>query len=682
MHQEVLVTRKHEQPRAHPKPGFRPEVQGLRALAVLMVVTYHIWFGRVSGGVDIFLLISAFLLTLSFVRKLEAGRALDLGRYWLHMFKRLLPAVVVVLLGILAATALFVPRSRWSEILSQTWSSLFYFQNWALAANSVDYYATDQSIASPLQHFWSLSVQGQVFILWPLLFALAAVIAKAAKIRIRRAVLLVFGSVFVASLTFSIYETYTNQVHAYFDTRTRLWEFAFGTLLVLALPYLKLPLPVRVAAGWIGLAAMLSGGFILDVQGQFPGYVALWPLVAAALIILAGQTESPFGADRLLTWKPLIRLGDMSYALYLWHWPVLIIYLIWRGREDVGPVGGTAIIALSLVLAYLTTRFVERPLRSLAWAEKKKRRAAVVIAICVALVATPVAAWQQWLGYEARQAEAEAVRNNPGARILQPGYSDQRSPDAPVLPLLSALEKEWGVLDSDCSGVADGPNSSVLTDGCMATGGEDYTKTVLVIGDSHAQQWLGSIRPMAEGRSYRVIAVLKGGCRFGAPTDEQWPECQEFNEAALDYALELKPDAVLTVGTAAQPAVAADPVVPGLPEAALQLAGEGIPVVGIRDNPRFEYNMIHCTETHGPESNDCAAPVETKLSNGAGVAAAFESLQGLALLDMTDLICPEGVCVPTVGSVRVFLDDNHLTLSYAESMSEEFDRRFHSLMNW
>lgn len=682
MSQEILVARHSEGAGVPAKPVYRPEVQGLRALAVLMVVTYHVWFGRVSGGVDVFLLVSAFLLTLSFMRKVEAGRALALGRYWLHLFKRLLPAVVVVLVGVLAATAVFVPRSRWTEILSQTWSSLFYFQNWVLAANSVDYYETDQSIASPLQHFWSLSVQGQVFILWPLLFALAALIARSARLRFRRVVLLVFGSVFVASLAFSVYETYTNQVHAYFDTRTRLWEFAFGTLLVLALPHLKFPRPVRVAAGWIGLAAMLSGGFILDVQGQFPGYVALWPLTAAALVIVAGQTGSPFGADRFLSWKPLIRLGDMSYALYLWHWPVLVICLIWRDQEGVGPLGGAVIIAVSLALAYLTTRFVERPLRSMQWAEKKKRRAAVVIALCITLVAVPVAGWQQLLGYQARQAEAEAVRNNPGARILQAGYTDQRSPDAPVLPLLSALDKEWGVLDGDCSGFPDAPTLSLLTDGCMGTAGEDYKKTLLVIGDSHAQQWLGSIRPMAEHRNYRVIAVLKGGCRFGAPTDEQWPECQEFNEAALDYALELKPDAVLAVGTAAQPAVAADPVVPGLPEAALQLAEEGIPVIGIRDNPRFEYNMVHCTETHGPDSDECTAPVESKLSNGARVASAFESMQGLALLDMTDLICPGGLCVPAVGSVRVFLDDNHLTFSYTESMSEEFDRRFHSLVNW
>ncbi|WP_404320452.1 acyltransferase family protein [Arthrobacter luteolus] len=680
MHQEVLVTRKHEQPRARPKPGFRPEVQGLRALAVLMVVTYHIWFGRVSGGVDIFLLISAFLLTLSFVRKLEAGRALDLGRYWLHMFKRLLPAVVVVLLGVLAATALFVPRSRWSEILSQTWSSLFYFQNWALAANSVDYYATDQSIASPLQHFWSLSVQGQVFILWPLLFALAGVIAKAAKVPVRRAVLLVFGPVFVASLTFSIYETYTNQVHAYFDTRTRLWEFAFGTLLVLALPYLKLPRSVRVAAGWIGLAAMLSGGFILDVQGQFPGYVALWPLVAAALIILAGQTESPFGADRLLTWKPLIRLGDMSYALYLWHWPVLVIYLIWLRREEVGPVGGTAIIALSLMLAYLTTRFVERPLRSMQWAEKKKRRAAVVVAVCVALIATPVAAWQGGLKLEAAQLAAGADRNNPGAAALLPGFVDRSDPAAPIIPLTTSLGEEWASLDGDCSAYDDGPVSPELSERCMGTESDDYGKTLLVIGDSHAQQWLGSIRPMAKERNYRVMALLLGGCRFGAPQDGHWEECREFNEAALEYALELQPDAVLAVGTAARADEANDSVIAGLPEAAHLLAERDIPVIGVRDNPRFEFNVLECTETHGADA--CSAPLEDKLSDSASLAVDFDAIENLALLDLTDLICPHDVCSPVIGNVRVYLDDNHLTASYAKSMSIEFDRRFHALVGW
>ncbi|WP_246168434.1 acyltransferase family protein [Arthrobacter luteolus] len=681
MSQELLAASRQQ---AHPatRASYRPEVQGLRALAVLMVVTYHVWFGRVSGGVDIFLLISAFLLTLSFVRKVEAGKALDLGRYWLHLFKRLLPAVVVVILAVLAATALFVPRSRWTAILDQAWSSLLYFQNWVLAANSVDYYAADQSVASPLQHFWSLSVQGQVFILWPILFALAALVARATGIRYRRVVLMVFGTLFAVSLAFSIHETYTNQVHAYFDTRTRLWEFAFGTLLALALPYLKLPRPLRIAAGWVGLAAMLSGGFILDVQGQFPGYVALWPLVAAALVIVAGQTGSVFGADRFLSWKPLIRLGDMSYALYLWHWPILVIYLIWRGREEVGLVGGAGIIALSLVLAYLTTKFVERPLRSMAWADAKKRRAGVVVAVCLALVAGPVLGWQQALRLEEQRVEAEALRNNPGARVLSENYLAESEPNAPIIPLLSALGSEWGTLDGGCSVHDDGPRDPLLAGRCMATESKNYEKTILVLGDSHSQQWLGAIKPMAEERNYRVMALLLGACPFGKPSEDRRAECNDFNEAALRFAEDLRPDAVLAVGTAASPVEALDRVVSGLPEASIDLARYGIPVIAIRDNPRFEVNMLHCAESKGAFADECSAPVAEKLSDAAEVAESFDSFQGLALLDMTDLICPQELCLAAIGNVFVYMDDNHLTTTYTASMGEEFDRRFHDALHW
>ena len=665
------------------KSAFRPEVQGLRALAVLMVVTYHIWFGRVSGGVDVFLLISAFLLTLSFIRKVEGGRALALGRYWLHQFKRLLPPVVVVLIGTLTATALFVPQSRWTEILSQSWASLLYFQNWLLAAESVDYYAVDHSTASPLQHFWSLSVQGQVFILWPLLFALSALLHRVSRISFRRIVLAVFGAVFVSSLGFSIAQTYGNQAHAYFDTRTRLWEFALGTLLALALPYLRPARWLRIAMGWLGLAAMLSVGFLLDVQGQFPGYVALWPLAAASLVIVAGQTGSRFGADRFLSWKPLMRLGDMSYALYLWHWPVLVIYLIWRDRQEVGPVGGTAIIALALVLAYLTTRLVERPLRSSAWVNRSPGRAAVVIGLCLALVAAPVAGWQQDLKAQAERLAAEAVRENPGARVLLADYEDVSSPDARILPLLSSLSQEWGALEADCSDFEAGPTDPKLAKACsMTVPSPEPEKTILVIGDSHAEQWLGALEPMAREHNYRTVALLMGACSFGGPSDSRGGACNDFNAAALDYALDLKPDAVFTVATAAHPVQPADFPVDGLPEAAEQLRQAGIPVVGARDNPRYDFNVLQCAESNGAYSETCSAGVEQKLSDSAAVASFFDSLPGVELMDMTDLICPAGTCAPVVGNVYVYLDDNHLTTTYTASMTDEFERRFHAAAGW
>lgn len=683
MSQEILATRKPESVIARVKPGFRPEVQGLRALAVLMVVTYHIWFGRVSGGVDIFLLISAFLLTLSFVRKLEAGRALDLGRYWLHMFKRLLPAVVVVLLGILVATALFVPRSRWSEILSQTWSSLFYFQNWALAANSVDYYATDQSVASPLQHFWSLSVQGQVFILWPLLFALAALIAKATKIRVRKAVLFVFGAVFLVSLTFSVYETYTNQVHAYFDTRTRLWEFAFGTLLVLALPYLKLPRPIRVAAGWVGLAAMLSGGFILDVQGQFPGFVALWPLVAAALVIVAGQTGSAYGADRFLSWKPLIRLGDMSYALYLWHWPVLVIYLIWRGREEVGPVGGTAIIALSLLLAYLTTKFVERPLRSMQWAEKKKRRAAVVIAVCVSLVAAPVVGWQQMLRASSAVAWATASSLNPGAAVLDPGYDYDSDRDVAVVPTAFDLQKDWVALDTPCQGrYATGLERLQGTNCSQAVVSDNPDKILVAVGNSHLQQWVAALEPIATSRNWTVIVLAQGYCQFVLGNDAMSPECIERNEQAIEYIGHIQPDAVLSVATHSVGGPLYEMLPGGFDRAAEEVIKQGVPMVGIRDNPRFDQDMGVCPEDSGKDSPECNPLAPPERVQGSALAVMQDILPAMSTIDMEDLLCPDGVCPAVIGNVRVYLDSHHLSATYVRSMAPAFEARLLGALNW
>ncbi|MBD2764401.1 acyltransferase, partial [Kocuria sp. cx-455] len=152
--------------------GFRSEVQGLRAVAVLLVVVYHVFLGRVSGGVDIFLLISAFFMTLSFVRKIESGRPLAIGRYWLHTFKRLLPLATVVILVTIGVLSVF-PESSVAQFRREALASVFYVENWSLAASSVDYYAADHSTASPFQHFWSLSVQGQVFLVWPLIFGFA-----------------------------------------------------------------------------------------------------------------------------------------------------------------------------------------------------------------------------------------------------------------------------------------------------------------------------------------------------------------------------------------------------------------------------------------------------------------------------------------------------------------------------
>ncbi len=272
-------------------------------------------------------------------------------------------------------------------------------------------------------------MQGQVFILWPLIFAgvafLQPQLAKLSPQRKaathRQLLFIAFGAVFLASLVFSIEQTANNQAHAYFDTRARLWEFALGSLLALAIPYLKPGRRFRVFLGWAGIAAMLACGLMLTVDRSFPGFVALWPTLAAAAVIIAGQSGSPFGADRLLGSRPLVMVGDNSYALYLWHWPVLVFFLLATGTTAPSLLQGLGIMTVSMLLAVATTRYVEVPLRRWKWPDVRSWRAAVVIATCGALLALPVTVWQSAITAEAAAIADQPHELTPGAAALSPG---------------------------------------------------------------------------------------------------------------------------------------------------------------------------------------------------------------------------------------------------------------------
>ncbi|MFJ4207003.1 acyltransferase family protein [Paenarthrobacter sp. NPDC089675] len=672
-----------------PERTFRPEVQGLRALAVLMVAAYHIWLGRVSGGVDVFLLISAFLLTLSFTRKLEAGKPLLLLRHWLHVFKRLLPAVVVVLLAVLTATWAFVPQSRWPDVLAEAWASLLYRQNWQLAKSAVDYYAQDHSGASPLQHFWSLSVQGQVFILWPLVFAVIAILQpylaklfrNSKAVAHRQLLFMAFGLVFAVSLVYSVDQTAHNQEYAYFDTRTRLWEFALGSLLALSLPYLKPGRRLRVFLGWAGLAAMLSCGLILTVDRSFPGFVALWPTLAAAAVIVAGQSGSRFGADRLLAAKPLVLVGDNSYALYLWHWPVLVFFLLVTETTAPNLLQGLAIMAVSMVLAIATTRWVERPLRRWEWPNVRSWRAAVVIACCGALLALPVTAWQGAISAEGAAIADQPMELTPGAAALAPEKAGQPTPDAKIIPAPAAMKDEWADIDGLCTG--DNVPSDPLLQGCLQNDEPDVvTKRIVVLGDSHAQQYMAALGPIAKAHGWEVVTLLKGSCRFGAESPERDEECNAFNKASAAYVMEHKPDAVFTVASLTHVTAPFETEVPGYLEGIKPFTDAGIEVVGVRDNPRFAINMPECVQKKGPDSPDCNPPLEESLAASSPLDDYAGKVDRLYLMDMSDFICEQGTCPAVVGNVYVYKDDNHLTKTYVQSMIPMFEERLLAATGW
>lgn len=650
--------------------AYRRDIDGLRALAILLVVVYHVWLGRVSGGVDVFLMISAFFLTASFARRMDGDRGLRIGTFWLRKFRRLLPAAVVTLVGILAATFLVYPASSWPEIWQQTWASLFYVQNWELAFTDVDYYARNEVTPSPLQHFWSLSVQGQVFLLWPLVFLGAASLARRTRLRARPLMAIAFGVIFVASLAFSIVTTAHQQSFAYFDTRTRLWEFAAGSLLALALPYFSAPAVVRAIIGWLGIAGVVTCGIVLDVQGGFPGYLALWPIVSTAAVILAGSAPSRWGPASVLASRPLRVLGRDAYALYLVHWPVLITWLVVTERTSVGWLAGTAIILISLVLARLVAWGVERPMRSLSLLDAHPVRGALAVVACLAVVAGPLASWQtaERLRIDAVTAAqaAEFARDHPGAAALMPGASAVPIGIAPW-PSGTALDGEWVSFDGACTDDY-APTDPDLEGSCLEKRVGGGRGTVIIVGDSHAQQCGGVVESIAVEEGWDIVALLKGGCSFALdePPIGGIEGCPEWRSAAFSHIEELAPRIVFGMGTKTLSDDPGEAVLRGLDETVDRLALTGATVVLFRDNRRFAEDMYRCAEENLAPWEDCVRDRSTVLASRNPAAPLGDRAH---IVDLSDYLCPNGQCLPVIGNVYVYLDHNHLTGSYARSLS-------------
>lgn len=661
------------------RPGHRPELQGLRAVAIGMVVVYHVFLDRVSGGVDVFLLISAFLLTGSFAAKLERGAPLRIGRYWIKAFKRLLPPAAVTIAGVLLLMYLFFPAYRWREILNQAVASTLYYENWHLASAAIDYYAADRSQASPLQHFWSLSIQGQVFVLWPLIFLGVRLLVRRYGWEVRRTLAVVFGSIFVVSLAWSIFQTATTQGHAYFSTYTRLWEFALGSLLALALPPLERALawessrrPLRVLLGWVGMLGMLSCGLIVTVEGAFPGWIALWPLLAASLIIIAGSTGSRWGVDRILASRPLARLGDISYGLYLVHWPLLVTLLVVQDATRAGLIEGVILIALSLRAGALLTRHVDAPIRHSASLAALPGRAVLVILAAVALGVAPALSIQSALDRQAARALAGSAVNNPGAGVLLGTSTGPQDPDAPAIPLGGDVKWDWVSMPDLCKG-AYKPASANLSTNCRQTATGEPGKVIVAVGNSRTHQMMGSYLPLAEANGYTVVSLIKFWCpiTFEAVSDD----CAAWNRELMDYLVTLKPAAVVT-NTTQIDSGELEKRTPGVEGFIGTLTAAGVDVIGFRDVPRMPWDPPSCLETRSQEA--CEVPsrgIYADEALNADLVSAARRPGAFHPVDVAAYFCPDGHCPTIVGNVYLYIDGGHVTQSYVRTMAPAVDEQ-------
>lgn len=692
----LLVSTALKQPRKSAKgASFRVDLQGLRALAVLLVMCYHIWFSKVSGGVDIFLMLSAFFLTSSTARRIARGERPKLITGWLHRFSRLIPQAISVIITVIIAAWILLPSSRWVDLIDQSRASFLYKQNWYLANHQVDYYAFNTDSASPLQHFWSLSIQGQIFILWPVVLAFSALVWKLFFKRFNFAWVAgtVFSLIFMGSLAFSINITANNQQVAYFHTGARLWEFALGSLLALALPWLStLPEKARRVAGWVGLATIIGSGAVLDVQGQFPGFMALIPTLAAAMVIAAPAPLSWANPSGLLSLKPLVKLGDLSYGMYLWHWPMLVLYLEVSGKDHASFLDGAVLIIAAIAASWVSTNFIEKPANNWQnsfnfphWVPTRgvkviSQVAVVALGLCIANLA--VTAWTNNVAHRSAVAAAQSVADNPGATA-----SDDwdPSPAALTLPLATELEDEWQSPGTSCAGANNPDDERIMF--CEQGGNFDGAPDLVLLGDSHMQHWSEAATDAVEKSGGSWVMVFHPGCRYGSDADRSEPECADFQDAAKKYVTKLAPKMVMTTATKTVAETADDGRTPGEQEAMVDHYAEGIQpfldagsrVIAMRDTPRYTYSIAECVDNNAkhPETCDGSAAEALAAKNPVDeFLATHDYGKQVVSLDMTGLLCPDGVCKAVIGNVSTYLDDSHLSKTFVVSAKRQFAEAF------
>ncbi|WP_260851087.1 acyltransferase family protein [Rhodococcus sp. WB9] len=671
----------------------------MRGLAIAMVVLFHLWVGRVSGGVDVFLVLSGFFFTGMLLRRSDAHVRLPVRQILTRTARRLLPALVVVLAATALVTVITRPFTQWDATADQLLASVFYLQNWELARTAAEYQAADASV-SPMQHLWSMSVQGQFYLL--ALAVLTAIVGVCRRGRwpgaVRPVTAVVLAAAGTGSFCYAIAASRTQQSWAYYDTAARLWELVAGALLALAIGRAVVPRCGRSVLAGAALAVILTCGLIFDGATQFPGAAALVPVGATCALILAGAgtTGTPDApmVVRLLASRPFVELGRIAYALYLWHWPVLIFYLSWRERPAVGLTGGLIVLAVSLLLAWLTYTWVETPLRSgrrpqPASPLRAVTRPRVVTSIVVAAALAVVAVAGGWKGYLAQNPETAArvggldPKIYPGAATLTDGVF---TPHAKMRP--SLLEAPGDLPPSSFDGcISDLSTREVIS---CRYGDLAATRTLAVVGSSHAEHWLTALDAIGKNRGVRIVSYLKMGCplNLGEPMlgDQPYPDCRDWSAEVLDRLRDDRPDAVFSTATRPSPDGPGDITPDDYTQVWARYADFGLLFLGIRDTPWLHrdgvpYRAIDCL-ADGGDADSCGMPRDAVLaaSNPAAAAAALFPL--VHLLDLSDAVCDVTICRVVEGNILLYHDSHHLSATYVRSLIPELDRQIGATTAW
>ncbi|GAB3616933.1 acyltransferase family protein [Okibacterium endophyticum] len=692
----------------------RTDIQGLRAIAVVLVLVFHLWPAVLPGGyigVDVFFVVSGFLITAHLVRETDRSGTVSLPRFWARRARRLLPAALTVLAVTVVATLTFVPAGLVAPFMRQITASSLYVENWALSFESVDYMAAE-NVASPVQHYWSLSVEEQFYLVWPLLVVAAIAVAarltaRGVRVSSHRAIAVALGAVAVGSFVWSIAYTSREPAPAYFVTTTRAWEFAAGGLLALAVASSRwrrmsetMGQKPRAGVAWAGIGILAWGCFSLSGSTPFPGWAALIPVVGTVLVIAADDGRSRVGPDMFLSLRPMQWLGDVSYAVYLWHWPLIVLlpYLLARGLTFADRI---AVVLLSLGLAWATTRFVEQPIR---FGRASRWRPHIVFAATAASMAVVVlvsssgtAMGEERIAAEHKRIE-QLVSEQPdclGAASLEPLSGCDAYETA-----LERVVPDPALADDPPDRCITGIRSADVRVCDYGAEPEKASRTIALIGDSHAEQWLPALVEVVSERNWRMYVIAKSSCPFSTAEryeDDMSPEvlaemnesCRGWNDGALEF-LETHSE-IDTIVTSTR---SSNPVRAERGEDWQKTAEKGyedrwsdLPqsienIVVVRDTPLMPQTMLPCVAENGPAAaKECAVDQTDAVGDDPLVDAAVSTDDDrVSVVDFTDYFCVDEKCPPVVGGVLAYRDTHHISWVYAETLAPYVDEQLGAVL--
>lgn len=709
-----------------PRPAptsFRPDVQGLRALAVSLVVVYHLWPGLVPGGyvgVDVFFVISGFLITGQLARTVRRTGRVGFADFYARRARRLLPAAAVVLVATWLASRAFLPTTQLAATAEQVRASALYFQNWVLAGDAVSYLKSDDP-PTPVQHFWSLSVEEQFYLGWPLLFLLAigagvlvarrarsaggddATVAERRAGTTRRVMFLLAVAVVVASFWYSVHETAANPAAAYFITTTRIWELAAGAALALLGDRIAARIGRVGVLAWAGLVLIVVSAFVIDDSSAFPGSVAALPVAGALLVIAAGSASAKLGPSRLLSLRPAVFVGDISYALYLWHWPLIVIWTE-RSGGDIGRLDGPPILIASVLLAWLTKLLVEDRIRLAGFFAGHRWRSLAT----VATAAVPVLLATMFIASEPGPYRPELDAARPGAAVLQPSTAGSTAASSPSAPASSSAADDRASVSSDKSVPFAPPVEAADEDtgayargpgGCQAlqsshdllpcTFGdtENPVSTIALVGDSVAGQWFPALNAIAQERHWKLLLNLHSACPWSATMTvtsdgKDYTSCHDWGKKLTASLLKEKPDVVLTsarptLGTSQHNDVdetSWQQIATGAVTYWDTLRSAGIPVVPLIETPELGKDVPECLARTRNDFDECSVPRSKALAAGTPMAVAAEQAK-VRSVAVNDLICGSKTCRPVVGNVLVYRDKHHITRTFMLTLTPFVEQR-------